>query len=583
MTQGSALYTGPTVEDLDRIPADLKARPQWVLWRGEDRVDPQTGKVKLNKILIDPHTLHNADTTAPLTWGPFDQCVAALPVALEEWEQDDPSAYCGGGIGFVFASDDPYAGIDLDHCRDPDTGAITDWAQAHIDALASYTEVTPSGTGLHTIAQGALPPKGRKKGAVEMYSYARFFTMTGWRLADAPHTITAHQEALYEVHGRVFGPQTITLSDGAIVCYCPSCDYLATLMPNGACPSCSTPPLGAPTVMTGPTPSPTPMLEDTVLLDKARAAKNGTKFTVLWSGDITEYDSPSNADMALCVRLTFWTQDAVQIDRLFRQSGLMRTKWDEQRGAQTYGERTIMEALARQSEHYIPHNGAELLITIAVQHAQQGQNGHTPGTQDPSATDEAKKLFERIKTAPEEDHIKIVYEGIDAILAQLSTAEWAIWVDRAKALLGKRLDRNKLEKARNETIIRQRETAAQNAALSARQQDPRPDIKVLSDIAPPVDALQMALLACPQTPLYQRGRFLCHIGAGGPKLKWLQRPPDMPQILLTSTAHLRELASRAARFWVDKGKSLRTSRTPSHKPLNLLTALFMGHIDLKNN
>ena len=183
-----------------------------MLWRGADRIDQQTGEVKLNKIPIDPQTLRNADTTDPTTWGTFEQCVTALPVALEEWEQDHPSAYRGGGIGFVFTADDPYAGVDLDHCVDPDTGAIADWAQAHIDALASYTEVTPSGTGLHTLVQGSLPPKGRKKGAVEMYGYARFFTMTGWHLAGTPRTIAAHQEALYEVHGRVFGPQAITLS-----------------------------------------------------------------------------------------------------------------------------------------------------------------------------------------------------------------------------------------------------------------------------------------------------------------------------------------------------------------------------------
>jgi hypothetical protein len=384
MTQGSALYTGPTVEDLDRIPADLKARPQWVLWRGEDRVDPQTGKVKLNKIPIDPYTLHNADTTAPLTWGTFDQCVAALSVALEEWEQDDPSVYRGGGLGFVFAADDPYAGIDLDRCVAPETGIITAWAQTHIDALASYTEITPSGTGLHILVQGALPPKGRKKGPVEMYAYARFFTITGWHLAGTPRTIAAHQEALYEVHGRVFGPQAITRSDDTMVCYCPTCDYLATLMPTGACPSCSTPPLGAPTVMTGSTPSPAAMLKDTVLLDKARAAKNGTKFAALWSGDTAGYPSPSEADLALCIRLAFWTQDAAQIDRLFRQSGLMRTKWDEQRGAQPYGECTIAEALARQTEHYSPHRPTWGLMTGAMQHAQHGQNGSAAGPGRPT-------------------------------------------------------------------------------------------------------------------------------------------------------------------------------------------------------
>src|SRR5215510_12478416 len=99
MTPGSALYTGPSPEDLDRIPADLKARCQWVLWRGEDRIDPQTGEVKLNKIPIDPQTLRNADTTDPTTWHTYDFCVQALATALEEWERTDPGGFRGGGIG----------------------------------------------------------------------------------------------------------------------------------------------------------------------------------------------------------------------------------------------------------------------------------------------------------------------------------------------------------------------------------------------------------------------------------------------------------------------------------------------------
>jgi hypothetical protein len=218
-----------------------------------------------------------------------------------------------------------------------DTGVIADWAQAHIDALASYTEVTPSGTGVHILVQGALPPRGRRKGAVEMYDYARFFTMTGWHLAGIPTTIKAQQKALTAFHSAIFGAPQSTHKQGP-----------------------------------RPQAANTPLLEDTVLLDKARTAQNGTRFTALWAGDITGYDSPSNADLALCVRLAFWSQDLVQIDRLFRQSGLLRDKWDEKRGTHTYGERTIMEALARQTEHY--QMGEE---------AQRRRNGTAPGPEPP--------------------------------------------------------------------------------------------------------------------------------------------------------------------------------------------------------
>jgi putative DNA primase/helicase len=340
-TPHSTLYAGPTAEELVCIPEVLKQRDQWVLWRGEDRVDQQTGEVKLNKIPIDPQTLRNADTTDPTTWGTFTQCVAALPVVLEEWEQDNSNTYRGGGIGFVFTAEDPYAGVDLDHCVNPDTGAIADWAQLHINALASYSEITPSGTGLHILVQGALPPRGRKKGPVEMYSQTRFFTMTGWHISHTPRTIEARQEALTAFHITIFGPsQTKEESRAAAE------------------------------------KSSQPLMEDATLLNKARTAKNSGKFTMLWTGETTGYGSQSEADLALCILLAFWTQDAAQIDRLFRQSKLMRDKWDKKRGKQTYGERTIAEALARQTEHYTPDDGAKLLVKNTTQQAQQEQNGH---------------------------------------------------------------------------------------------------------------------------------------------------------------------------------------------------------------
>jgi putative DNA primase/helicase len=319
--------TGPTTEHLAKIPDDLKALPQWVLWRGEDRIDQRTGAVKLNKIPIDQQTLRNADTTNPTTWGTFVRCVAALPVALEEWAYERGSAYRGGGIGYVFTKDDPFAGVDLDRCVDPVTGAIEAWAQGHIDALASYTEITPSGTGIHVIVEGTLPPRGRKRGAVELYDRARFFTMTGWHVPSTPHAIEARQEALAAFHATVFGPVHMRQEGG-----------------------------------TSAEESTQPLMKNAVLFRKARTAKNGDKFKALWTGNITEYDSPSNADLALCNLLAFWTRSAKQIDRLFRHSKLMRDKWDAKRGEQTYGARTIAEALARQTEHYTPDDGAKLIV-----------------------------------------------------------------------------------------------------------------------------------------------------------------------------------------------------------------------------
>jgi primase-polymerase (primpol)-like protein len=84
------------------------------------------------------------------------------------------------GVGFVFCSADPLTGIDLDGCRDPESGEISPWADKIIaDASEGYVEVSPSGTGVHIIVEGRVRDGGIRRGAIEMYSRDRFFTITG--------------------------------------------------------------------------------------------------------------------------------------------------------------------------------------------------------------------------------------------------------------------------------------------------------------------------------------------------------------------------------------------------------------------
>ena len=100
-------------------------------------------------------------------------------------------------------------------------------------------------------------------------------------------------------------------------------------------------------------------LDDDVLIEKARAAKNGAKFEALWQGDDHGYGSTSEADLALCNLLAFWTgADAARIDALFRRSGRMRPKWDSRRKGSTYGADTVAKAVAECSETYTPHAAA---------------------------------------------------------------------------------------------------------------------------------------------------------------------------------------------------------------------------------
>lgn len=280
------------------IPADLRAMPQWVAWAIKP---PKKPGDKFGKIPINPNTGNAGSSTNPKTWSTF-------PVALQHMERDHLP-----GVGFVF-TDSGYFGVDLDKCRDAITGVVEPWALEIVEKLDTYTEISPSGTGLHLIGRGAIPPGGKRKDRIEMYDTGRFFTITGVVLADTRPEVAERQDAINALHADVF---------------CESKE------PRGV----ATAPIGAPV---GPG-----IDDDERLIERASKAKNGAKFTALFGGDISGYASQSEAELALCSILSFHTNgDAHRIDRMFRRSGLMRPKWDEQHGERTYGAMTIEKAIA---------------------------------------------------------------------------------------------------------------------------------------------------------------------------------------------------------------------------------------------
>jgi primase-polymerase (primpol)-like protein len=173
------------------VPDELTELRQWILWRGEEIQTSQGSRV--NKIPIDVQTLTKASTTDPMTWASSTYCGKTLPAALEEWSSEEPAGACGG-LGFVFTADDPYCGVDLDHVIDP-PGTIQPWAQQLVQAFRTYTEVSPSGTGLHLLGRGTLG-QGRKRGPIEVYDRARFFTVTGQHVDGSPLMLKSIQTPL---------------------------------------------------------------------------------------------------------------------------------------------------------------------------------------------------------------------------------------------------------------------------------------------------------------------------------------------------------------------------------------------------
>lgn len=292
----------------ERIPAELKAAPNWVAFR----LVPDAERGKPRKVPYDPRSGTAAKSNDPATWCDFDTAANA-------------AGY--DGIGFMF-SDSPYFGVDIDDVADEiprymegEPCMIADF----VDTLQSYTEISTSGTGIHIICRGSLPPHGRRKGKVEMYDSGRFFVMTG-RCASQYTGVAECTETIKTLHEEFIG--------------------------GGELPSETTPPPAMPT----------PQTVDEILAAVANS-KNPEKFMRLWHGDASGYDSPSDADMALCNYLAFWTGcDAARMDAMFRQSGLMRDKWDRQQAGTTYGIFTIQKAIRDCTAVYTPQ--PEFHVTI---------------------------------------------------------------------------------------------------------------------------------------------------------------------------------------------------------------------------
>src|SRR5215218_6710427 len=234
---------------------DLK---QWLCWHSDTR------EGKLTKIPYSPHASVRASSTDPETWGSYQEAVAAC------------KKHGYGGIGFVFTPDDNLCGVDLDGCLDPQTGEIECWAQEIIEELDSYAEISPSGKGVHVLVRGTLPPGRNRKGRFEAYDRGRYFTVTGKHLAGTPQRIERRQKQLDNVARRVFGNSVAADTNG----------HGGSVAALDAVDTC---------------------LSDDEVIQKASSASNGERFARLWAGDTTAYGSHSEADLALCGMLAFWT------------------------------------------------------------------------------------------------------------------------------------------------------------------------------------------------------------------------------------------------------------------------------------
>lgn len=181
----SAAKPSPSSPALEYIPEELKQIRQWVCW------DYVRKNGKWEKVPINARTGAWAENNNPDTWSNFEDARAFL-------QQKHPA-----GVGYVFSDEDPHVGIDIDDCRDPDTGQLNDEAKTIIRELASYAEVSPSRTGVKIIVSSKsksslrtrLGVNKKKTGHYEIFLANVYFTLTG-QVVEAYREIAEADETL---------------------------------------------------------------------------------------------------------------------------------------------------------------------------------------------------------------------------------------------------------------------------------------------------------------------------------------------------------------------------------------------------
>ena len=297
------------------IPDELKLIPNWVCWRADPDPNSHSG---ISKKPVNPKTGGLAQSNNPETWGTFEEATMRAPEYA--------------GIGFMFSNSE-YFGVDIDDIpaevaeyKEYDCDNIV---SEFADQLQTYVEESQSGNGVHMICRGSLPSGKRRRGKIEMYDSGRFFVMTG-RSISKYSTISDCTETIRPLHTKFLGDAQPDQREAPA----PKVNSL--------------------------------MFTDEEIIDKATAAKNGYDFSQLYYGHWEGmYPSQSEADIAFANMLAFWCQrDTVQMDRIFRNSGLMRDKYNRRIGDSTYGETTIQRAARDCRDVYTPSEADDYYITI---------------------------------------------------------------------------------------------------------------------------------------------------------------------------------------------------------------------------
>ena len=298
------------------IPEELKSE-HFMLWRLEQREGRQT------KPPINPSSGFKGNVQDPKQWTDYNNALGI----------HQSGRFRTSGISVVVHPESELVGLDLDKCIKD--GAFSNEAMEVLQKVNSYSEISPSGNGVRIFLYGKLPGKGRRKENFECYDEGRHLTVTGNHIPDTPKIINRDQAVIDWFHQKFIAPAKVEDSSQMGV---REINDESEMVPAEPASDVS-------------------KLQVNEIIQLIRSSRQKDKFERLYEGNTVGYSSPSEADLALCTILSFWTKkNPGLIDSIFRQSGLYRPKWDEKHysDGRTYGQETITRATELCTEVYNP-------------------------------------------------------------------------------------------------------------------------------------------------------------------------------------------------------------------------------------
>jgi hypothetical protein len=159
----------------------LRALPQWITW---DYVWDDK-KEKWQKPPRSCHTGERSSGTDRRNWGGYDSALATA------------KRYALAGVGFSLSAHDGLTGIDIDNCRDPESGALSPLASEILALSETYAEFSPSGKGIRLFALGKVSQAWKHDGqGIEIYAQGRYLTVTGEQIPGAPDAVAPAPKTL---------------------------------------------------------------------------------------------------------------------------------------------------------------------------------------------------------------------------------------------------------------------------------------------------------------------------------------------------------------------------------------------------